>query len=188
MDDRTTFLTVNHVLSGVLGGLGLLLLGALVSRARSYGRLLSDAHFLSIASGAARLRRAACARVINAEADAIADANDPRVLSTELGLAIVYTVTRRQAEFTHHCSVSFPGQHVAQSSLELFLHFVVRVLEFPTQQTRVEPGVGAVRHAECVLSADEHADLEARAPLDLSASNLLAWRSEAMNARLERRA
>jgi len=176
-----------RIASWLLGGMGLLLLWALVSRARSYRRLLSDAHFLAIASGAADLKRAARERVIRVESDAIADARDARVLRTGAGLALVYTVTLRGGDFVHHCSVSFPGQHVAQGSTELFLQFAVRVLGFPVAQTRCEQGSGAVKHAECALSATQHAALGEQPALDLSIEHLRALRLEAMNARRSER-
>ncbi|HKO52678.1 MAG TPA: hypothetical protein VJV79_33455 [Polyangiaceae bacterium] len=179
---------MDRVLSWLLGGMGLCLLWALVSRIRRYGGLFSDAHFLSIASRAPELKRAALARIIDAETEAIYDAGDPRVLKTEVGLAIVYTVSRREAEFIHHCSVSFPGQHIAQGSGELFLHFVVRLLGLPTQQMRFYSGMGAAQHAECALSPEDHAALATQAPPERSRADLLALRSEAMRARVVRRA
>ena len=173
---------MNRIVGWLLGGIGLLLLWAVVSRVRSYARLLSDAHFRSIAERAPDLKRAALARMIGAESDAIADLSDPRVLSTEAGLAVVYTVRPYEAGFVHHCSLSFPGQHVAQGSIELFLHFVVRVLGLPLQGLRFERGASA-HHAECVLSAEAHAAFAAQAPRDWSAAELLTLRSEAMDAR-----
>jgi len=166
----------------LLGGVGLLLLWAIVSRIRTYGRLLSDAHFRAIAERVPDLKRGALARMLG-EADAIADLNDPRVLRTEAGLAVVYTVRPQEAEFIHHCSVSFPGEQVAQGSIELFLQFVVRLLDLPLQGLRFERGQLGVQHAECVLGAEAHAAFAARAPRDWSPAELLALRSEAMAAR-----
>jgi hypothetical protein len=174
---------VHRIAGWLLGGIGLLLLWAVVSRVRTYGRLLSDAHFQWLAIRVPDLKSAALARLIAAEADAIADLSDPRVLSTKPGLVVVYTVRQREAEFIHHCSVSFPGQHVAQGSVELFLHFVVRLLGLPLPELRFERGASGVQHAECVLSTEAHAALAAQAPREWSAAELLALRSEAMDAR-----
>ena len=166
----------------LLGGVGLLLLWLVVSRIRTYGRLLSDTHFRSIADRVPDLRRGALAQMIG-ESDAIREPNDPRVLRTEAGLAVVYTVRPQEAEFIHHCSVSFPGQQVAQGSLELFLLFVVRLLGLPLQGLRLERGQLGVQHAECVLGAEAHAAFAARTPGEWSEAELLALRSEAMAAR-----
>ncbi|HET7542152.1 MAG TPA: hypothetical protein VFK05_19930 [Polyangiaceae bacterium] len=179
---------MNQIAIWLLSGLGAILLWGLLARVRHYGRLLSDAHFQALASRTADLKRAAITRIIGSEADAIYDASDPRVLRTEAGLAVVYTVTLRQAEFVHHYSVSFPGQHVAQGTKALFVQFIARLLGLPLEKIRFDGGAGAVQHAECALSADAHAALVAEPPLDLSPEKLRALRLEAMNARLERRA
>lgn len=163
--------------------MGLLVSWAIVSRARTYARLLSDAHFRTISQRVPALRREALARIVHEERDAIRDANDSRVLRTEHGLAIVYTVSKLEEKFVHHCSVSFPEQHVAQGSRDLFMHFMVLRLGLPLKELHSGGGFSAVRHAECVLSPEAHAALTAQPLPDLSDSELLAMRKQAMQAR-----
>jgi len=170
-----------------MGGVGLLLLWLFLSRARTYARLLSDAHFRAIARGVPTLKRAALSNLLDqrlaAEAGAIRDASDPRVLQTPEGLALVYTVSQLEEKFVHHCSLSFPGQHVAQGTLDLFIQVVARLLNFPRVDTHFGTGASGVRHAECVLSPESHAAFAAQAPSEWSDHELQALRAEALQAR-----
>jgi hypothetical protein len=115
--------------------------------------------------------------------DAPRDASDPRILKTDVGLVLVYTVSREDAEFVHHCSASVPGDHVAHGTLEFFLSFVLLSLGLPATKARFSLAAGHVHHAELKLSEAEQAALLALPPLDTSAQNLFALRAQAVDAR-----
>ena len=64
----------------------------LVSRARRFAALFGDPHLLEIGRGLARIKAAALARVMRDASDAPTAGDDPRVLSTSAGLAIVHRI------------------------------------------------------------------------------------------------
>jgi hypothetical protein len=167
----------------ILGAIALLLLWVLIARVRTYGRLLADAHFLAIGRGAPALKQAALLRIMATHENAVGDPSDPRILKSAAGLVIVYTVSKREAEFVHHCSASVPGDQVAHGALDFLLSYVLLVLGLPSQKANVAIGAGNVHHAELLLSADEHAALLAGPPLDTSDASLFALRATAAQAR-----
>jgi hypothetical protein len=167
----------------VLGAIALLLLWALVARIRTYGRLLSDAHFLAIGRGAPALKSAALERIATPQEERVVDASDPRILKTAAGLAIVYTVSRQDAEFVHHCSASVPGNRVAHGALQFLLSFALLLLGLPLAKARFAIGAGNIHHAELKLSAEEQAGIAAQPQLDTSDTNLFALRARAAEAR-----
>ena len=71
-------------------GVGVLLIVIwLASRARRFAALFGDPHLLEIGRGLGRVKAAALAHVMHDERDGPTAADDPRVLSTSAGLAIV---------------------------------------------------------------------------------------------------
>jgi hypothetical protein len=164
----------------IFGAFALLLLWAVFSRFRFYRRVLADAHFLALGRAAPALKQAALTRIIVSDADAVPAPDDPRILRSAAGVAIVYTVSQDAAELVHHCSVSLPGQHIAQGTLQTLLGFALRVLDLPVERARFGRAAGPVHHAEVRLSADEHAAQLARPVLDTAPANLLALRDAAL--------
>jgi hypothetical protein len=167
----------------ICGGVAGLVLWAIVARIRLYRRLLSDGHFLALGGGLPALKQAALSRIIALETDAIRGPNDPRILRTDYGLAVLYTISEQATEFVHHCSVSVPGVHVAQGSLDLFLQFTLRSLGLPLASASFDRGAGNVHHANVVLSASEQTSLLGQPLLDTSPANLLALRTAVINGR-----
>jgi hypothetical protein len=163
-----------------------LLLAMLVARIRVYGRLLSDAHFLNIGQGMPALRAGAFTESIRADQDAIRSSDDARVLKTDAGMAIVYTIVQQGSDFVHHCSVGLPGDHVAHGTLDFLLSFVLLLLKLPLDQMRFEIGAGSVHHAQINLSEAEHAALAALPSSDTSPTHLFALRAAAVEARKRR--
>jgi hypothetical protein len=154
----------------------------LVSRASMYGRLFGDEHFVEIGRRVSGLKAAALARVIDSDAEPDVQ-NDPRILKTPLGLAIVYTIKKRETEFVHHCSVGATRSATAHAVGETFLLFVAKVLGLPIEKMTFEIADSTVHHAEAVVSEAEHAALAAALVVDVSMANVAELRRAAMETR-----
>ena len=122
--------------------LAFILLAALtlVSRARMYGRLFGDDHFIEIGRSLAAVRAAALETITDEEGALPRSREDPRAFVTSSGLVVVYTVWKREAEFVHHCSVGAARSATAHAVGETFVLFVAKVLGLPIE-TMLRPTI-----------------------------------------------
>jgi hypothetical protein len=168
----------------IVGGLVVAVLAAfLVSRARSYRRLFADEHFIAIGRAARTLKAAAVTHVIQADRDQPTSPNDPRILTTPAGLAIVYTVQKRESKFVHHCSVSVPGGYTAHAVGGTFLVFVMKLVGIPIERAALGIGASTIHHGEVTLDQAEHDALASAPTPEVSASNVAEFRRESFDAR-----
>ncbi len=162
----------------------LVVFGAVVvSRARMYGRLFGDEHWVEIGRGIGGLKAAAFERLIEVDGDAPTSADDPRILATSSSLVIVYTVSTRDADFVHHCSVGTRGGATAHAVGSTFLLFVVKALGLPAEKLTFQIADSTVHHAEATLGEAEHRALSANPALEVSAGNVADFRRSVMEAR-----
>jgi hypothetical protein len=178
--DRAPF-----TLTTMIWALAVLLLLALywaLSRSRLYSRLYGDAHLLAIAQALPALKQAALECV-----DRPVEATDARVLRTDQGLALVYTLRAKREGFAHHLSLSFPGQLVAQGAAQMLLATVVHMLRWPAEEVRLIQGHDMVQHAQWHASLDANAAWIAEPVVPPAASELKRLRVEALELRTRQR-
>jgi len=155
----------------------------LAARARRFAALFGDPHLLEIGRGLARVKAAALARVMHDERDGPTTADDPRVLSTSAGLAIVYTVSERGTDFVHHCSISVIGGPTAHAVGGAFLMFVARLLGLSQSELQCHVAPSTVHHAQLSVDPARHAELAALPLPELTPAALEGLRREALEAR-----
>jgi hypothetical protein len=153
------------------------------SRARMYGRLFGDEHWLEIGRGIAGTKAAALGRVIETDGDAPVSRGDPRIIATSSGLVIVYTVQKREADFVHHCSVGTRGGATAHAVGSTFVVLVAKLLGLPTEKTTYQIADSTIHHAEAVVDEAEHLALAAAPVPEVSAGNVAELRRDVMEAR-----
>jgi hypothetical protein len=125
----------------------------LVSRGRMYDRIFSDEHFLEVAEGMAAIKQEALAHI----GQKLDPPNDPRVLQTSAGLAVFYTINGPSSHgFTHHVSVSIPGDYTAGGVGRRFTILAAIVLGLPLDRLALAFSRAGVHHASVVLSAADH--------------------------------
>src|SRR3954468_3534958 len=157
----------------LIGGFVVAIVAAfLLSRASSYRQLFADEHFIAIGRGAAHLKAAAIAQIIQTDSDHPASPNDPRILKTPAGLAIVYTVQKRESGFVHHCSVSVSGRYTAHAVGGTFVIFIMKLIGIPIERSQFEIGASTVHHGEATLDQAAHGALLRVPPQEVSASNV----------------
>jgi hypothetical protein len=174
------------VSTGVILGLAALLVALwVVARTRRYARLFADAHVLEVARGLVGVKAAALARPIRSERDEPTGPDDPRILATSAGLAIVYTVAESEggSGFAHHCSVSVVGAPTTHAVGGTFLLLVAKLLSLPREGLSCQITESTVHHAEVALDAARHAAIAAAPVLAPLPAELAALRREALNAR-----
>jgi len=165
-------------------GVGVVLVALwLASRARRYARLFADPHLLEVGRGLVRAKAAALAHVIQDERDEPVAPDDPRVLTTSAGLAIVYTVSERESCFVHHCSVSVIGGPTTHAVGGTFVLLVAKLLGLAPAELSCSVAASTVHHAELSLDADRHAALAALPVPELGPATLTALRRGALEAR-----
>jgi hypothetical protein len=155
----------------------------LVARARRYAALFADPHLLEIGRGLGRVKAAALARVMRDERDAPTAADDPRVLATSAGLAIVYTVRERATRFEHHCSISVVGGPTPHAVGGTFVMLVTKLLGLTDAGLQCHVAASTVHHAALSVDAERHAALAALPIPRLTPAALMALRREALEAR-----
>jgi hypothetical protein len=162
----------------VVVGVGL----TIASRAKAYGRIFGEDHFVEIARGAANLKVTALANVFD-ENETTTPREGPPMLVTGPGLAIVYTILKRGSEFVHHCSVSASGGFTAHAIGSLFLMFIVKLFGWPVDRAIFEVGKSTVHHGEVVLDQDAHEAWITRAVPEVTDANAAEFRKACMEAR-----
>jgi len=161
----------------------LLAAGVIVSRARVYGRLFGDDHFIELGRGLAGVKAAALDRIadgVDAEPPA---RGDPRALLTSSGLLVVYTITWHETEFVHHCSVGATRSVTAHAVGETFVLFAATVLGLPIGKMTFRLAESTVHHGEAVVDQAGHRELVAAGPVVVTPNNVADLRRQAMEAR-----
>lgn len=130
-----------------------LLAGLVASRAGIYRRLFAPAHYRELAEKLPAARAAAIERV--GDAGPIAP-DDPRVIRTSAGLAVLVTVRRAGEDYVHHLSVSVAGGYTARPVGEGFAVFVAERLGWDVARAAFGVSQRGVFHGERVL--DEAAE------------------------------
>lgn len=167
-----------------LPGLGALAIALwLAVRARRYARVFADEHWREVARGLAGVKAAALARIMRIEGDEPTAKDDPRILTTSAGLAVIYTVSERAGRFVHHCSISAIGGPTTHAVGGTFAIYAAKLLDFPIADLRCEVTESTVHHAELSLDAAEHAALAAAPVPDVSLIDITALRREALATR-----
>ena len=155
----------------------------LATRARRFAALFGDPHLLEIGRGLVRVKAAALAHVMRDERDGPTAGDDPRVLATSAGLAIVYTVSERGQRFVHHCSISVIGGPTAHAVGGAFVMFVAKLLGLAQPELQCHVAPSTVHHIQLELDPARHAALAALPLPELSPRALQALRREALEAR-----
>ena len=134
-----------------------------VSRTRALGRIFSDYHLLEVAEGLAELKRAALSRT----AMETPNADDPRLLQTDAGLALFYTVTLNESgDYVHHGSVSVVGGHTTGAVGQTFCLLWARLLGFPYERLTLSFSDSGVHHAVVILTEAEQSEF-VNAPVEI---------------------
>lgn len=170
--------------AALIVGAGIVLLVLwLASRARRFAALFGDPHLLEIGRGLARIKAAALAHVIRSENEGPTAPDDPRILATNAGLAIVYTVSQRDQRFVHHCSVSLIGAPTTHAVGGAFVMFVAKLLGLAQAGLQCHISASTVHHVELEVDATAHTALAALPLPELTPPALAALRREALEAR-----
>ncbi|MCL2777978.1 MAG: hypothetical protein FWD73_08235 [Polyangiaceae bacterium] len=129
-----------------------LLAWRVVSRWIVYRRVFSDPHLMELASAAPRLRTAALDLLDYPPYGP----NDPRAFLTSAGIGVLYTITKENDCFVHHCSVSLSGGVTPGAVGRRFIAACVRLFDLPADKVEYVVGVSTVHHARAMLSLAEH--------------------------------
>ena len=132
----------------------------MMRRAAAYKRLFADEHFLEIAEGMTRLKKAAHANIKKSDKQKITARDDPRVLITSQNLRVFYTVVQSETEqgepcFEHHYSISVLGGYTATAVGEVFTLYVAHLLGFTAQKFSIERSQHGVYHIEWQFTPNE---------------------------------
>jgi hypothetical protein len=150
-----------------------------VARVSLYRRLFGVPHLMEFAQELAALKQAALRDLDPQDKER----GDAPILRTSVGLALVYTVSRRGGGYVHHASVSLPGQAAAHAVGATFILLWARRLGFDYGRLALRVSPSTVHHAEIVLDEDEHSRFAAQ-PVDApTAEWLQAFQAECAVAR-----
>ena len=169
----------------------ILLIAALVirwvlSRSRRYSKLFDDQHFLELALAMPSLKKAALDRIDQPPGSERDFANDPRLIQTSAGLAVVYTVSSTSPdEFVHRLSVSLPGHVTPRGVGRRFLTLAVLLLGIPPQLAPISQSASTVHHLEFSFTEAEHRKFADRPVREITPENVAAFRQE-VEAELEK--
>src|SRR5262249_54228871 len=112
-------------------------------------RVFADEHFQEVAAKLPALKRAALEQPVLTEADLPRPPNDPRALLTDVGLAVVYTISPEGDAYSHHLSVSLPARgYTAHAVGDMFMWFLARLLGIEMNRLRLGISPTTVHHAE----------------------------------------
>jgi hypothetical protein len=141
-------------------------IGWIISRGGVYRRLFADKHIMEAGQRIAALKQAALAKIIVTEDQKVRAPDDPRVLRTQAGLALVYTISRRATgDYVHHASVSLSGGYTAHAVGEMFILLWAKLLSIDYDRLALTVSQATVHHAEFVLQDAEMIDFMKR-PVD----------------------
>ena len=141
----------------ILVGVAVLVLLFLLRRAAAYQRMFSEAHFLEIAEGMARIKPIAQEQMEAPDTIQPVTFDDPRTLKTSQNLRVFYTVTRNEHLFEHHYSVSIAHGYTSTAVGEIFSLYVAHLLGFTSQQFSIQRSQRGIYHVEWHWKPDEQA-------------------------------
>jgi hypothetical protein len=144
-----------------------------------YRRVFADAHFQEIAARLPSVKQAALERLVVSQEDAMRPMEDPRVLLTSVGLAMIYTIGPDGGVYRHHLSVSFPARgYTAHAVGETFVLFVAWLLGIASDRLFLGISQTTVHHAEFVLTEQEQGAFAERAVEAPSTERIAAFRAD----------
>ena len=156
----------------------------IVSRVRSYNRLLAVSHLMQFGEALPALKQAAMRGVMTGASGMPSSPGDARILRTSAGLVFVYTISiDPDGRYVHHASVSVPGQVTAHSVGETFILLWARLLDVEYGRLVLQISPATVHHAEFALGESEQSDF-ARRPVEAPTEDMLkAFQAECLRAR-----
>jgi hypothetical protein len=156
----------------------------IMSRRSLYRTLFSDPHLMEFGQGLAARKAAALRDVIGMSGGEIQSPDDPRILRTSAGLALVYTVSIREpATYVHHASISMPGRVTAHAVGETFILLWARLLGIEYERLALQVSPTSVHHAEFVLDENEQSSFAQRPVEAPTVALLQAFHAESARAR-----
>lgn len=168
------WLTIGLLLTSVL----VLTLASLwlLENHRVYTQGFSDDHFHEVAARLPALKRAALARLVFSESDAVCTPEDPRGMLTSTGLAVLYLIGREGRWFHHDLSVSLPIRASTIHAVgNVFGCFLARLLGISRERLHHHISSRSVHHTGFTLSAEEHEQFADRPVTPLSPGDLAAF-------------
>jgi hypothetical protein len=169
------WLTIGILLSSAL----VLILASLwlLDSHRIYSRVFSDDHFHEVATHLPALKRAALARLVFSESDAVCTPEDPRGMLTSAGLAVLYLIGCEGRWFHHDLSVSMPSRaYTIHTVGNRFGCFLARLLGIGMERLQFHFSSRRIHHTVFTLNADEHRQFADRSVTPLSPEQLAAFR------------
>ena len=144
---------------------------------RAYTKVFSDDHFHEVAARLPALKRAALARLVFSESDAVCTPEDPRGMLTSAGLAVLYLIGREGRWFHHDLSVSLPIRaYTIHAVGNVFGCFLARLLGIGRERLHLHLSSRSVHHTGFTLSAEEHEQFADRPVTPLSPEELAVFR------------
>jgi hypothetical protein len=170
-----SWLTIGILLTGVL----VLILASLwiLDSHRVYTRVFSDDHFHEVAARLPALKRAALARLVCSESDAICTPEDPRGMLTSADLAVLYLIGCEGCWFHHDLSVSMPSRaYTIHAVGNRFGCFLARLLGIGMERLQFHFSSRRIHHTVFTLNAEEHQQFADRWVTPLSHEQLAVFR------------
>jgi hypothetical protein len=144
---------------------------------RVYTRVFSDEHFHEVATRLPALKRAALARLVFSESDAVCTPEDPRGMLTSAGLAVLYLIGQEGRWFHHDLSISSPSRaYTIHAVGNVFGCFLARLLGIGKERLHLHISSRSIHHAGFTLSTEEHEQFADRPVTPLSPEELSAFR------------
>jgi hypothetical protein len=150
---------------------------------RRYNAIFANEHFIEFARGVAGVKAAAYAEMLDLSEVRPLPPGDHRVFLSSAGIALVYTISPRNARFDHHFSVSFAGWYTPKAVGESFVLLTAKALGVPYHRLDLGVGGSTAHHADLQLSEEEHEAMRHRPVPELSLADVEAFRKEWTNAR-----
>ena len=119
-------------------------------------RLFSDAQLLQTGQKITALKHAALSNLFVADQQEVYPPDDPRVVRTEAGFVIVYTIAHLPtSQYLHRASVSLAGRRTAHLAGETYLLLWANLLGVEYARLSLAVSPAGVHHAEFVLTEVE---------------------------------
>lgn len=117
-----------------------------------YGALMSEEHFHEIRERAPAYRAGA----LTGGGGPITGPDDPRVLLTSAGLAVIFTADAAESPVVHHFSLSAGGTYLASAAAAQLGYTLLTALGYDPGRALVAHSDEGVWHMVLPLSASEH--------------------------------
>lgn len=149
-----------------IGVFVLLIVLWVASKGRLYGRIFSTEHYAELADAMPAVKAAAC-DMINQD-PVLPPTEDQRVVITSAGIAILYTISHKDDEFTHHFSISIAGRLTPYAVGGSFTLYIARLLGLDESKLEVGVSEGNVFHTEWRCSEAEQNEFSSRTVASLT--------------------